>query len=119
MGLKDQTLANIFKDAREKAGLTQAQLAKKAGISANYYARVERNDPEGVTFRFKHTNKSSVVINKDSFEVPDVVSLIYQMNGKAYFASYKSAFNGQKEGYYLIENGKTVKQDNVKIVLIK
>ena len=45
MGSDNQTLAVIFKEAREKAGLTQAQVAEKAGISANYYARVERNDP--------------------------------------------------------------------------
>ena len=63
------------------------------------------------------TNKSSIVINKDSFEVPDVVSLIYEMNWKSYFASYKSAFNGQKESYYLMENNQTVKQENDKILL--
>ena len=63
------------------------------------------------------TNKSSIVINKDSYEVPDVVSLIYEMNGKAYFASYKSAFNGQKESYYLMENNQAVKQENDKILL--
>lgn len=64
-----------------------------------------------------YTNKSSIVVNKDSFEVPDVVSLIYQMDGKAYFASYKSAFNGQKESYYLMEKNQTVKQENDKILL--
>lgn len=64
-----------------------------------------------------YTNKSSIVINKDGSDVSDVVSLIYQMNGKAYFASYKSAFNGQKEGYYLMEKNQTVKQENGKILL--
>jgi len=64
-----------------------------------------------------YTNKSSVVVNKDNFEVSDVVSLIYQMNGKAHFASYKSAFNGQKESYYLMEKNQTVKQENGKILL--
>jgi transcriptional regulator with XRE-family HTH domain len=44
MGPKDQQLAKIFKDAREKAGLTQAEVAKKAGIHVNYYARVERGE---------------------------------------------------------------------------
>ena len=66
-----------------------------------------------------YTNKSSIVVNKESFEVPDVVSLIYQMNGKAYFASYKSAFNGQKESYYLINNGEVVKQNDKINVLCK
>jgi hypothetical protein len=64
-----------------------------------------------------YTNKSSMVVNKDSFEVPDVVSLIYEMKAKAYFASYKSAFNGQKESYYLMEKNQTIKQENGKILL--
>ena len=66
-----------------------------------------------------YTNKSSVVVNKSSFEVPDVVSLIYGMNGKPYFASYKSAFNWQKERYYFVDNGKTEKQEDGKIILFK
>lgn len=45
MGFQDD-IAKIFKEAREKAGLTQEQVAKKAGISTNYYARVERGDPD-------------------------------------------------------------------------
>lgn len=40
-----EEVAKIFKEAREKAGLTQAEVAKKAGINTNYYARVERGDP--------------------------------------------------------------------------
>ena len=36
----------MFKDAREKAGLTQAQVAKKASIHPNYYARIERGEPK-------------------------------------------------------------------------
>lgn len=45
MGFKEE-IAKIFKEARKKQGLTQAQVAKKAGISVNYYARVERADPK-------------------------------------------------------------------------
>lgn len=41
MGSQDQ-LARILKKARLEAGLTQAEVAEKAGIHANYYARVER-----------------------------------------------------------------------------
>lgn len=44
MGSEDQQLAKILKQAREKAGLTQADVAEKAGIHANYYARVERGE---------------------------------------------------------------------------
>lgn len=35
-------LAEILSQARSKAGLTQAQVAKKAGINANAYAKIER-----------------------------------------------------------------------------
>lgn len=37
-------IAKIFSSAREKAGLSQVELAKKAGINANYYARIERGE---------------------------------------------------------------------------
>ena len=41
MGFQDE-VAKIFKEAREKAGMTQSEVAKKAKIHVNYYARVER-----------------------------------------------------------------------------
>jgi HTH-type transcriptional regulator / antitoxin HipB len=44
MGEKDQQLAKILKTAREKTGLTQVEVAEKAGIHFNYYARVERGE---------------------------------------------------------------------------
>lgn len=37
-------LGRQLKEAREKAGLTQSELAEKAGINANYYAVVERGE---------------------------------------------------------------------------
>lgn len=39
-------IGNIFKEARGKADLTQAEVANKAGIHVNYYARIERGEPE-------------------------------------------------------------------------
>ena len=45
MGFKED-IAKKFREAREKQGLTQAELAKKAGVDANYYARIERADPD-------------------------------------------------------------------------
>lgn len=41
MGSQNQ-LAKIFKQARLKAGLTQSEVAKKADVHVNYYARIER-----------------------------------------------------------------------------
>lgn len=66
-----------------------------------------------------YTNKNYVLINNSRLEVPDVISLLYQMDGKVYFASYKSAFNGQKESFYLVDNEKVVKQKEEKIFLLK
>jgi len=37
-------IGSKLKEAREKANLTQDQLAKKAGLSTNYYACVERGE---------------------------------------------------------------------------
>jgi len=37
-------LANILKNARLKAKMTQVEVAEKAGIHPNYYARVERGE---------------------------------------------------------------------------
>lgn len=41
MGFQND-IAKIFVEAREKASLTQADVAAKAKINANYYARIER-----------------------------------------------------------------------------
>ncbi|HUD45155.1 MAG TPA: helix-turn-helix transcriptional regulator [Patescibacteria group bacterium] len=37
-----EEVAKIFKEAREKQGLTQEEVAKKAKMNTNYYAQVER-----------------------------------------------------------------------------
>jgi transcriptional regulator with XRE-family HTH domain len=41
-----KTLANILSEARHKLGLTQAQVAKKAGINSNAYAKIERGESQ-------------------------------------------------------------------------
>lgn len=66
-----------------------------------------------------HTHKNYIYINKQKLVVPDIISLIYQMNGKPYFASFKSVLNNQKESYYLIEGDKEIKKEVGKIILYK
>lgn len=39
-----QKLGDNIKTIRKKIGLTQKQVAKKAGINTNYYARIERGE---------------------------------------------------------------------------
>ena len=62
---------NIFKDlgkklklAREKAKLTQSEVAELSGISVNYYARVERGE-ENPTFERLHRIKKALNIESD------------------------------------------------------
>ncbi len=42
--MSSDKLGKNIKKAREKANLTQAEVAEKAKIHANYYARVERGE---------------------------------------------------------------------------
>lgn len=41
---QQSVIAANLKKARDKSGLTQAQLANKADLNKNYYARLERGD---------------------------------------------------------------------------
>ncbi len=59
---------------------------------------------------YQFNNKSYIRINDKEAEFPDVVSFIYQMNGKPYVVSLKSAFNNQTENYYEINNLNIKKQ---------
>lgn len=43
MGTKEE-IGKKIKTIREKKGLTQAEVAEKAGIHFNYFARVERGE---------------------------------------------------------------------------
>lgn len=64
----DQKTAKTFLEAREKLGLTQAQVAKKAGINANYYARVERGEPSP---RWTIIKKIAVALDVDLSSLTD------------------------------------------------
>ncbi len=44
--MSSPTTGKIFKDARNKLGLTQQELAEKAGIHPNTYAKIERDEQE-------------------------------------------------------------------------
>jgi transcriptional regulator with XRE-family HTH domain len=49
MATKDQEnrrkgLGEKLKRVRERAGLTQSEVATKAGLNSNYYARIERGE---------------------------------------------------------------------------
>lgn len=44
MALSNEEIGKILKTAREEKKLTQAEVAKKAELSTNYYAAVERGE---------------------------------------------------------------------------
>lgn len=54
-------LGNELKAIREAAQLTQADVAEKAGVSVNYYARIERGE-ENPTFEKIHGIKKALGI---------------------------------------------------------
>ena len=62
------------------------------------------------------TKQNYLTIGDNRIEVETPVSLIYEMDGEAYFASFRSALN-EKGVYYQIESKNTDKVTNDKIVL--
>ena len=52
-------LKNKLSDAREKANLTQAEVAKKTGMDVNYYARIERGE---INTSYKKLHKIAEVL---------------------------------------------------------
>jgi hypothetical protein len=66
-----------------------------------------------------YNHKNHILVDKESIEVPTVISAIYEMNGQSYFASFKSGLNGNTESYYLIEGDRVTKQEDDRIYLYK
>ncbi len=66
-----------------------------------------------------NTRKNYVYVNNQKREATDIVSLIYELDNKPYFASFKSVLNNQKESYYLINRDGTVKKEGGNVLLYK
>lgn len=65
------------------------------------------------------TKKSYLTINKQTFPVNNIVSLIYEMDGQPYFASFKSALNNQEESYSFIDKTSSREEEKGKILLYR
>jgi transcriptional regulator with XRE-family HTH domain len=65
---KAKTTGAIFKEARLKKGLTQVEVAEKAGIHWNTVAKVEREEQEP---EFATIKKISKVLGVDISTLPD------------------------------------------------
>lgn len=57
-----EKIGTVLKTAREKAGLTQAELAERAGVTRAYYADVERGR---YTPSLRVLSKLSEILNID------------------------------------------------------
>lgn len=60
--LKLKELSKKLTEAREKLGLTQEQVAKKAGMDVTYYARIERGE---INTKYDKLKKLSEVLKVD------------------------------------------------------
>lgn len=65
------------------------------------------------------TKNTRIVIDNNPIVSPNIISIIYQMNGKPYFASFKSALNNNIQSYYLIDGANVIKQEGNRIYLYK
>ena len=63
----NKSAGNIFKEARTKMGLTQLEVAKKAGIYHNTYAKIERDDQKA---SFPTVKKLARVLDLDIKDIP-------------------------------------------------
>lgn len=58
-------LGHKLRTLREKARLTQAEVATKASISINYYARIERGEENPTWVKVEHIKKALGVKSLD------------------------------------------------------
>ena len=63
---KLKKLGSTFKKARESAGLTQSQVAKKADVHVNYYARIERGE---INTSFENLQSIAKALNIKSLDM--------------------------------------------------
>lgn len=66
-----------------------------------------------------HNNKNHILVDKNPIGVPNIINLIYEMNGRPYFAAFKSELNQNTESYYLINGNEVLKQEADRIYLLK
>lgn len=63
---RPKALGDQFRAAREKAGLTQADVAKEAEMDVSYYAQIERNE---VNPSYKIIKAIGKVLNLKSIDI--------------------------------------------------
>lgn len=68
--MSEKTAAQILLAARQKLGLTQAEVAKKAGMNSNAYAKIERGESEPSTESLRKLIKALKI---DRSEIPSLL----------------------------------------------
>lgn len=68
VAMAKKTIGEVFRKARRELDLTQAELAEKAGIHPNTYAKVERDDQDPSLGTAKKVSK---VLKLDLNKLPD------------------------------------------------
>lgn len=66
-----------------------------------------------------YNNKNHILVDKKEIGIPNIVSMIYEMNGQPYFAAFKSELNENSESFYRIDEDKAIKQEGDRIYLSK
>lgn len=65
-----------------------------------------------------HTKKGYLIVGDEKIEVPSIISMIYEMEGRPYIASFKGALN-QENVYYQIASDRINREQSIKIFLYK
>ncbi len=60
-----------------------------------------------------------LTVNEQVTPVEIPVNMVYEMGGKPYLVSFKSELNDNTQSYYLIENGRIMKQEGNRIYFFK
>lgn len=67
MMYKRRTAGQLFKESRLAKGLTQSEVAQKAGIHPNTYAKIERDEQEA---SFSVVKKLAEILDLSLFDIP-------------------------------------------------
>lgn len=62
--MSPKRLGTVIKDLREKAGLTQEQLARRSGVSQGYIAKLEPSSRPGQRKSIRKANPSVSILKK-------------------------------------------------------
>ena len=63
-----------------------------------------------------HTKKGYLIIGKEKIEVPSIINMIYEMEGKPYFMSLRGALNDESSLFLINENYSVINMHSLQIL---